>query len=369
LTLPAQVKTSVLPLGSAGFESGPVLGAAVQRVRQPVDSLGTRPTVLMAEFSMAEYDGWHVAATYDRWTAGNQRRLVVHAFASREPIVFFESNARLMPRRRGIELTQHWRRTERAWTYLGVGLHESGGDGSYSFPIDFGPGPPCDTTGPCVAPLQQLPPPDGPTTVVRRPAALSFGGPVGGVTSEYQALSARLGRVTDTRDNIFAPSRGRVLDVSLRASSISDDGTEPDRYYSARAEFRGYRSLASGAVLAGQIFAGLDSHVLPEFESAGFGRIGRGFAPGRAPGDAIVSIEAEWRGHTPWMGNRLGSTVFGSISSVHYNRGNPNFGPFVAGGVGLRYRLDAQTRNTLRLDIAFTSDKRPALLLALQEAF
>lgn len=369
LILPAQAKSVVLPLGSAGHESGHVLGVAVQGARQAVDTLGTRPTVMIAEYRKSANEGWYLGGTYDRWTAGNQRRTVAHAFVSKEPIVFFDSDARLMPRRHGIDLTQQWRRTERTWTYLGVGLHASEGDGSYSFPIGGIPWTPCDTTGPCAVPLHLQAPPNGVTTVIRRPSASSIGVSAGGVTPEYQALSARLGSVTDTRDNIFAPSRGRVLDLSVRASSISFGNPDSERYYSARAELRGYRSLASGAVLAGQMFVGLDSELLPEFESAGFGRIGRGFAPGRAPGDLAVSLEGEWRGPTQWMRNRLGSTLFGSISSVHYNRGNPNFGPFIAAGVGLRYRIDPETRNTLRLDVAYNSDKKPVLLLALQEAF
>lgn len=369
LSVSAQAKSVVLPLGSAGHESGHVLGVAVQGVRQIVDTLDTRPTVMIAEYRRSDNDGWYFGGTYDRWTAGNQRRSVVHAFVSKEPIVFFDSDARLMPRRRGIDLTQQWRRTERTWTYFGVGLHESEGDGSYYFPFEGSPWPPCDTTGPCAVPLQQIAPPGGVTSVIRRPADLTIGYAVGSFTPEYQALSARFGSVTDTRDNIFAPSRGRVLDLSVRAGSVFGGSRDSHRNYSARGELRGYRSLPSGAVLAGQMFAGLDSHLLPEFESAGFGRIGRGFPPGRAPADAIVSIEGEWRGPTQWMGNRLGGTVFGSVSSVHYNRGNANFSPFVAAGMGLRYRLDPQTRNTLRLDIAFTSDNRPTLLLALQEAF
>lgn len=369
LVASAQVRSVVLPLGSAGHESSHVVGVAVQGVRQDVDTLGTRPTVMLAEYRRSANDGWHLAGTYDRWTAGNQRRTVVHAFVSKEAFVFFDSDTRVMPPRRGLDLTQQWRRTHRTWTYVGVGLHESDGDGSYDLPFDASPWPPCDTTGPCAVPLQQLPPPGGGTTVLRRPAQLSFGPSAGWISSEYRALSARLGSVTDTRDNIFAPSRGRVLDLSVRASSTADGGAESERHYSARAELRGYRPLASGAVLAGQMFVGFDSEVLPEFESAGFGRIGRGFPPGRAPGDLAVSLEGEWRGPTPWMGNRLGGSVFGSISSVHYNRGNPNFGPFIGAGAGLRYRLDLQTRNTLRLDVAFNSDKKPVLLLALQEAF
>jgi len=369
LALPAQVKQSLLPVGSAGYESGQVLGVTFQGVRQPVDTLDTRPTVILAEYRRSANDGWHLAGTYDRWTAGNQRRSVVHAFVSREPFVFFDSDLRLMPRRHGIDFTQQWRRTERTWTYVGVGLHESEGDGSYFFPIGGIPWIPCDTTGSCGAPLHLQSPPNGATTIIRRPPASSIGISIGGVTPEYQALSARFGSVTDTRDNIFAPTRGRVLDVSVRASSISFGSPESERYYSARAELRGYKSLASGAVLAGQMFAGLDSELLPEFESAGFGRIGRGFPPGRAPGDLAVSLEGEWRGPTQWMRNRLGSAVFASVSSVHYNRGNPNFGPFIAAGVGLRYRIDPETRNTLRLDVAFNSDKKPVLLLALQEAF
>jgi len=329
------------------------VGIALLRVTSPSDSLGTRPSSVVADVGLGVGGGWRGAFSFDRWQPGNRRRLMASAYVSRLEIEVFD-DFEFQPERSGWELRQHWQRGAGTWLYAGIAGRKSSGG---RYPITLFSSAPCDPPGPCGTPASY-----GPSSYwipeIRR----------------FTALTARAGWLRDTRDNIFAPEWGRYVDLAVLAHRYGLDDWD-DESYSVRLDTRVYRPDASGGVWALQGLFGLDGdewNPIPIDESFDL-PMGRYHAGGYR-NQLLLFAQAEWRGPTRWMRNRLGPAVFGTVSGSHWQRSGTSATLFGA-GAGLRYRLNRDTRTTLRLDyaVSFRSDPnvkpRGGLHIALQEAF
>jgi len=330
------------------------VGIALLRVTSPNDSLGTRPSSVVADVGVGVDGGWRGSFSLDKWKPGNRRRLMASAYVSRLTLTVSGDDFEFQPQRTGWELRQHWRRTEGTWLYAGIGGRKSSG-GRYPYPPY--PYPPCDSLGPCYIPASS--------------GLASYWVPE---IQRFTALTARVGWLRDTRDNIFAPEWGRYVDFAVLAHRHGTDRWD-DEAYSLRLDTRFYRREAAGGVWALQGLVGYDSeqwNPIPTDESFDL-PVGRSNAGGFRS-QLLLFAQAEWRGRTRWARNRLGPAFFGSASGSNWQRSGTSATIFGAGG-GLRYRLNPNTRTTLRLDyaVSFTSNHyaraRRGLHIALQEAF
>lgn len=349
----AQTSTVLVPSALVIPDRVQSVGVALLRVMSPSDSLGTRPSSVFADIGAGVDGGWRASFALDRWQPGNRRRLTASAYLSRLEIQVLD-DYEFQPGRMGWELQQHWRRAEGTWLYAGIAGRKSSGG---RYPITLSPSPPCDPTGPCGTPASS-----GPS---------SYWIPE---IQRFTAITARVGRLRDTRDNIFAPSWGRYVDLAVLAHRYGLDDWD-DESYSVRLDTRVYRPDASGGVWALQGLVGLDSdewNPIPIDESFDL-PMGRYHAGGYR-NQLLLFAQAEWRGPTRWMRNRLGPAVFGTVNGSNWQRAGTS-GTLYGAGAGLRYRLNPDTRTTLRLDyaVSFIVDRnsrpRSGLHLALQEAF
>ncbi|WKW10906.1 hypothetical protein Strain138_000139 [Pseudogemmatithrix spongiicola] len=353
----AQTTSVVVPTALVIPDRVQSVGAALLRVTLASDSLGTRPSSVVADVGAGVDGGWRASFALDKWQPGNRRRLTASAYVSRLTIEVFD-DFEFQPERVGWELRQHWRRGAGTWLYAGLGGRKSSGG---TDPYRPWGGPFCDSAGNCAAATGH----DALSTVG------SFWVPG---TERFTALTARAGWLRDTRDNIFAPEWGRYVDFAVHAHRYGRDEWDEESY-SVRLDARVYRPDAAGGVWALQGLFGLDSekwNPIPIDESFDL-PMGRYYAGGYRD-QLLLFAQAEWRGPKRWMRNRLGAAAFGSVSGSHWQRAGTSATLFGA-GAGLRYRLNADTRTTLRLDyaVSFIVDRysrpRSGLHLALQEAF
>lgn len=352
---PAQTTTQVVPIGAQAEGIGRSAGAALWRVTQFDDSLGTRPSSTIADVALGFDGGWRTSVTFDHWKPGNRRRLLASAYISHMPLYVYGAGSSFRPKRDGWDVRQHWRRGEASWLYLGIGSRRSDG-GSRSGVI-------CDPWGNCPASLREQP-----------QDALSFAPtPYWWVEHrKFTILTARGGLLRDTRDNVFAPDFGRYLDLSVLVHRYGEDGYAT-MSRSVRLDTRAYRRDASGSVWAvqGLVFYDANGGVPLVSDEAAELPVGRDYTAGRGMYTRSTLFgQVEWRSPTRWANNRLGMAFFGSASASGWERSGSGSTVLGVGG-GLRYRLNPSARSTVRLD--FTSDVRTrngrALYLALQEAF
>lgn len=355
----ADTSTRDVLIGSASEALGAAGGLARIRLRQPIDSLGTRPSVFVMDISAAAQRGWRASISNDAWTTGNARRLVMSAFASELPVVAYAYDLTLSPRRFGADITPHWKRSEHAWWYLNLSWRRNEGDHA-SLPGPTWTPIPCDTTAPCGIPAR--------ASLSVAPGMVWYG--VG--SSRYRMWTGRMGHVRDTRDNILAPASGSVFDISAAISQVGYESL-PQAGVSVRADLRRYRTTASGGVLAFQGQFMFESDEIPFDEHMASESPLRGFAPTLSTAESLVRAQGEWRSPIHSGSNRVGYAVFGAMQLV--TTGNTERGTQYSAGLGLRYRLDRGSRNTLRLDYGYGVEPNAprrtqhTLTLALQEAF
>ena len=169
----------------------------------------------------------------------------------------------------------------------------------------------------------------------------------------------------DTRNNIFWPSRGSL--VQLGASRA--DGAIGSDFDFTRVTFDARRYVAVGKtrVLALQ---GLVSHSSGEVPFDRMAQLGgnvlRGYLQGRYRDKALTAVQAEFR--TP-VWRRLGAAVFGGVGQVGPRLADFDGGELKsAGGFGLRYALSKEDKLNLRFDIG-VGQNSSGTYVTLGEAF
>ncbi len=184
--------------------------------------------------------------------------------------------------------------------------------------------------------------------------------------SEGGALAGLgLTAMTDSRDNVLAPRRGRFWQASavFHGGFLGGDF----RYTKLKADLRSYLPLSARAVLA---FQGKIETASGDVPFMALPRLGgdilmRGYLKGRYRDRVFAGLQAEAR--FPLSGI-FGAAVFAGLGQV---AGNPS-GLSLAGfkpsaGGGLRVRITGEG-NTLRLDYAFSRGST-GFYLTVNEAF
>lgn len=353
----AQWKTSVLPVVGSAPETGGQFGVAIFRTRQHADSLTTRPTSLIGNAVATTKQQRRAFIEYDRWTAGNERRLQILAIASRFPLPFYGYGAetaesdemQYLPKTFDVGITRSRRSGESAWRYAGLRVVSTRVEEFSGWSFDC---PDC-------APV----PPDSPMM------SLSIGLPWN--VDGYDLALGTVGWVKDSRDNLFAPTRGRVIDVSFAAGAVWFPLHFSTREYLGRlrVDARGYRELKDGAVLGAQLqfTNGSPEFPLDQVALLGHHTLNRGYTMGRFRDNGMLSTQLEWRGPTTMWNQRLGFAAFVGVASL---TGVETLSkPLPSGGAGLRFRLDPRTRSTIRLDYARGASGQSGLYVAFNEAF
>lgn len=346
----------VVPLASWHSLTGAVGGLSMLQVKASLDTLGTRPSTLTADVAVAHDFGWRTSVAYEAWRPGNQRRLLVVAYASEMPTAAQSGAHVLRPKREGFDVRHDWKTGSASWLYLGFGGRRSSGDDVPTPPIAYNPSPLC---------------PDCPVALRSTRQEASSSGPAYSYSLRpFSMRIARAGFLRDSRDNIFAPTDGRLVDLSLLAQDYKQDWWD-DRSYSVRLDYRRYRTVRDGSVLAVQGVLHVESAEGSPLVSDEHvdGLLGRSVGTGRPDwNQTTMFAQAELRSPMHWARNRLGAAVFGSAAMNAWERsGTKN--THLAVGAGLRYRLNVEARTTLRLDAVTGYSGLRAVYLALNEAF
>ena len=182
-----------------------------------------------------------------------------------------------------------------------------------------------------------------------------------------RTVLASAGFITDTRDNIFAPTRGQYGEIMV-ASANSAIGSDFD-FTRVRFDVRAYMGIGDGHVLAGQATAQGISGDAPfdQLSQVGSSTVMRGYLPGRFRDDWMAAAQGEFRSA---LYKNMGLAFFGGAGFVA-----PEAGELLSArvlpsiGAGFRYRLDPKTGATIRIDYARGTTGQSGLYVSFSEAF
>ncbi len=349
----AQSSGAVLPFLGSAPETGAQFGVAYLRVRQPEDSLGTRPSSLMGNLVFSEKRQVRTFIESDRWTAGNERRRQWGITAMSFPLAFYGPTVRSesdTPQRIDNDVVEVWfnrsrRLREHVWGSLGArvianlspGGVESGSDVIICDP--FATPPDCPLADPAL----------------RRPFA-------------HSTLMLTAGRAYDSRDLLFAPTRGRLTDVTL---SVAYDAHGEEPFARLRLDARRFRSTGRSVLAAQLLVQGTEGRApLDQVVVMGSNTFLRGYELGRHRDAWMAGAQAEWRRPTSLLRERLVLAAFAGGAVMASKVGDlpsGRFFPSVGGGV--RYRLNPRTGAAVRVDYGVGSAGNAGLYVAFNEAF
>lgn len=184
----------------------------------------------------------------------------------------------------------------------------------------------------------------------------------------YISSGLGFGLTYDKRDFPMTPTEGGYVDLGLLFSPRLLGSSQ--EYGLACLDARTYLVLHPTwrPVLALQVrieaaFGNPPFQELPRF---GGDKLMRGFHDGRYRDACSVVFQTELRLPVWW---RLGLTVFGGLAQVASSvSGLDSAHPKVAGGVGIRFRMDDASRANLRLDVAWAGNG-PQFYFNFGEAF
>ncbi len=341
-------RNSVLPVLASAPETGFQYGIALMRTRQPMDSLGTRPSTVIGNAVRTTKGQTRLFLDTDWWTPGNQWRLTTNSIWQEFPIGYHGEGDQTTqvdqinytPRTLELAVTVQRRIAKARWLMASVRRIETQLVSSDSVTSDV------------------LPLPGDPQTYFSIYDLLP---PVQG-----RHVVATVGLVSDTRDQIFAPSGGHFVEATMgRSGSLI--GSEYG-YTRVRVDARTYRPLRAG-VLAGQFLLQSVEGDAPIDQIALVGNNSsmRGYTMGRFRGRRTATAQMEYRSG---FRGRWGSAVFGGATFLARDLaglGDARMLPSV--GAGVRFRMDPVTRSAIRVDFAFGASGQGGLYVAFNEAF
>lgn len=359
--LRAQTKTSVLPFIGSAPETGLQYGVAFMRTMRADDSLGTRPSSVVGNLVFTAKSQTRGFLEYDVWSPGNERRTLVTVIAAQFPLNFHgtgddtpEASTPFEPLQLDASIQRHRKRGSARWNYLGARLVVT--QPKTNIIVLGGT---CDSLGcPIIGPALHEPLTD-------------FGPPLTGIG--YRMLLATMGRIHDSRDNLFAPRRGRVLDISLGLGGLDiEERRNTGVLLRTQVDARWYRETSRGGVWALQgLLLGNDGDVpIDQLVLFGNNRINRGYTMGRYRDHWMAASQVEWRSPVRLANERLGFAAFGGVAALGPELGRLFTGrPLPSGGAGIRFRLDRDARSSVRVDYARGVSGQSGLYVAFNEAF
>jgi hypothetical protein len=296
----------------------------------------TRPSAAFTRLAYTANHQLFVGFGGDLWAPGNRTRINVAAAYSKFPAPFYGIGPRTSKAAeelftpRAVALDVLVQRTLRAHLYAQVGAHFFH------------------------ATLEE-----------RRPGGLLVADTIPG-SAGYTNVEPEIGLVFDSRDRLFDPWHGELIEAHLRVNLPPLGGSTGYQLYLLDA--RAYRTVRPGSVLALQgAFAGASGTVpFEELPQLG-GGTARAYVYGRWRDRAALWGQAEWRQHLAW---RFGAIAFagagviapaiGSLASVPVR---PSY------GAGLRFNLSTKENANFSMDYARGQEGASAFSFGFAEAF
>ncbi|GAA4406958.1 BamA/TamA family outer membrane protein [Nibrella viscosa] len=161
---------------------------------------------------------------------------------------------------------------------------------------------------------------------------------------------AGLGLFYDTRDNVFFPTKGVVVDLAYLTHGYGLGSTV--RFDRWQADISSYHTVSRWAILAVNYFSSFTTGQAPFNAMAllGGGKRGRGYYEGQFRDQHLALLQTELRLNI-WR--RLGGVVFSSVGVLGNEqrlfRLNDSKGAY---GAGLRFTVNRREHLNLRLDYA-----------------
>lgn len=176
-----------------------------------------------------------------------------------------------------------------------------------------------------------------------------------------------VGALDDSRDNVFAPTHGRFVQLSYAKSA---DALGADFSYGRlRFDARTYGTIRGQHVLALQaLVVGVDGDApFDQIALVGGGDIMRGYARGRFRDDWFGGAQAEYR--SPVV-HRVGAVAFGGAGAVAPRLGDLGSAKVLPTyGAGLRVQIDPAQRTAVRADYGRGRDGSSGLYIGFNQAF
>lgn len=322
-------------LGSAP-ETGLQYGATVLAVWEPAAIHHTRPASLTASAMRTAKSQTRLRLDAERWTRGNARRIAGSLQWQEFPLSFFGVGDRTPESAEEIFTPTGTEATLTVQQRLSGSWYVMAGARHLEQRITT------DSAGVLA------------TTGVR--------GADGGTITEWS-----VGVSTDTRDNLFAPRRGHLVQATYARSA---DGVWSEFAYGAlRIDARRYQMVGNGHVIASQLqVTSVDGGApFDQLALVGNSDILRGYARGRYRDRSLAAAQGEYRS-PHW--HRVGAVVFGgagivapSLSVLTSHRVLPTY------GAGLRATIDQRQRTGVRLDYGRGADGASGVYIGFNNAF
>lgn len=325
-----------LPAIGSAPETGLQFGVTMLGVWEPTPRAASRPAMLLASALFTTKSQVRVRVEGERWSTGNSRRLAGILQWQQFPLPYYgigddtPESAEEIYTPKGVEAQfSIQQRIRGSWYATGAVRH-----------------------------LDQTITPD--TVGVLQTGTVT--GSEGGKITEFTA-----GVMTDTRDNLFAPRKGRLVQLSYGRSATgvwSDYG-----YGTLRADARAYRAVGTDHVIATHMqVIGVDGEApFDQLALVGGGDIMRGYARGRYRDRWLLAAQAEYR--SPFR-RRMGAVAFAgagvSAPGLDELSGRTLLPTY---GAGLRVQLDKRQRTGVRVDYALGRDGASGLYIGFNQAF
>jgi len=195
----------------------------------------------------------------------------------------------------------------------------------------------------------------------------------GGALSRTVASGVSLNLLGDTRDNVVNPSSGYYVSTSYR-DYLTETGSNAN-WRELWLELRLYTKLPRTArnVLGFWLYAWNTSDKPPylNLPSTGWdtnGRGARGYLHGRIRGEDQLYAETEYR-RVLTANGLLGAVAFANMISTKEPATGTFGDPDIAGGVGLRFKLNKHSNANLCIDHGWGLNGSQSWILAMNEAF
>ncbi|MEM0947374.1 MAG: hypothetical protein AAGK37_08215 [Pseudomonadota bacterium] len=170
----------------------------------------------------------------------------------------------------------------------------------------------------------------------------------------------------DSTDDDLFPRKGTWVDGTLSFGQISGDDRD---FTTAVALWNQYFPIGPRDTIATRATICASDETTPFFLQCSIGQTDdfRGFTSFQFRGEALASLQAEYRGR---IGSRFGYAVFGGIGAVGDDFGDlGSASSQYAGGVGLRYQVTRDFPLDLSLDYAGNSEGEKNVYLYIGQAF
>lgn len=332
----ARRRIQPLPALGSAPETGLQFGATVLAVWEPPAMRRTRPSSLLASALRTSESQTRLRVEGEHWTTGNAQRIAASVQWQQFPLPYFGIGDRSLNTAEEIFTPRGTEATLSVQQRIAPSWYATAGVRHLDQRIAT------DSAG-------QL----------RRGGVI---GAEGGAMTEWT-----LGVLTDTRDNLFAPHRGRWVQLSYGRSArqLWSDFS----YGTARLDARGYRSLTGEHVIAShlQVLAVDGAAPFDQLALVGGSDIMRGYARGRFRDRALAAAQLEYRS-AYW--HRLGGVVFmGAGASAPRLDGFADARLLPTYGAGLRARIDARQRTGVRVDYGRGRAGASGLYIGFNQAF